>query len=77
MSAATGAEIIQTCRDIVEHHQADVIDGVLMDAFTASAIVQIHDALNDEHKAKLETIMARDVAGATNLVWTLIKRAGA
>ena len=44
---------IQKCREIVETKTARRIDGVLVDTFTASAIVTVYDALNDRNKATL------------------------
>lgn len=73
----TGKEKIQKCREIVKEHQAEEIDGVLMDAFTASAVVQVYDALNDENKEKLEGVMEEDIVRATKMVWASIKRSKA
>lgn len=73
----TGKEKLQKCRDIVAEHQAEDIDGVLMDAFTASAVVQVYDALNDENKTKLEGAMEKDIVKATQIVWASIERSKA
>ena len=46
---------IELLRDIVQNGAKKIrVDGkkVLVDAFTASAMVQIHDALNEENRAK-------------------------
>lgn len=71
----TGKERIEKCREIVAEHQAESIDGVLMDAFTASAVVQVYDALNDENKARIEKVMGEDIVAATNIVWKVVKKA--
>lgn len=73
----TGQEIIEKCREIVAECQADSIDGVLMDSFTASAAVQVYDALNDENKAKIERLFERDIVRATDAVWSVINKAKA
>jgi len=50
-----GASVIEACRFVLEHgytrHR-----GKLIDAYTASAIVKVHDALNDENRAKYAAI---------------------
>lgn len=73
----TGQEKIEKCREIAAEHQAERIDGVLMDSFTASAVVQVYDALNDENKAKLESLMERDIVGATKVVWRAVNKSKA
>ena len=47
----TGEERIAAIRQIVERHQYAKVDGVMIDAFSASAIVAIYDAISDKHKA--------------------------
>lgn len=39
-------------RDIVKSHQYAKIDGVMVDGFSASAMVQVVDALNPENRQK-------------------------
>lgn len=48
----TPAERIAAVRQIVAEHQYAKIDGHMVDGFSASAIVQVYDALNDVNKAK-------------------------
>jgi len=73
----TGKEKIEKCREIVKEHQAMKIDGTLMDAFTASAVVQVYDALGDENKTNFEGVMEKDIARATQIVWGVIERSKA
>lgn len=61
---------IKSLRWIVEHHQATSIDGELVDAFSASAAVQIHDALTPENRVKLLDL---SIIRMFDLVWKLAK----
>jgi hypothetical protein len=62
--------MIDTIRQIVREHQAREIDGVFVDATTANCIVNVHDALNDENKAKLE---AMSIVRMAEVCWELVK----
>lgn len=48
-----------------------VVDGVVVDAFTASMLVQVHDALSAKNQAKFA---AMDVAQAAEFGWALVER---
>ena len=48
--------IIDKVKDIASKKQAAKIDGVLVDMFTASAISQIYDKVNDANKKKMENL---------------------
>ena len=61
---------IEILRCIVRDHQAEEIDGVLVDATTANCITKIHEALNDQNKAKLE---AMPITRMSDVCWSLIK----
>lgn len=45
-----GLERIEAARKIVERKQYAKIDGIMVDLFSASAIVAVYDALNDKNK---------------------------
>jgi len=47
---------IDTLRSIVENHQHQTIDGMLVDAMTAQRLVQVFDALSDANKAKFDSV---------------------
>lgn len=47
-----GAERIAAFRRIVERRQYAVIDGVMVDAYSASAVVKVYEALNEQNQAK-------------------------
>jgi len=59
---------IDWVRDVVNQHQAHVIDGTVLDAFTASAIITIYDALNDDNKEKYG---GRHVLVMAEIAWKL------
>jgi len=48
-----GLELIDRLRIIVDNSQAEKINGMLVDIFTASAIVRLYDAVNQTNKEKL------------------------
>jgi len=70
----TGKEKIEKCRKIVSNKQYDEIDGDTMDLFTASSVVQVYDALNDENKAKLERMAEESLPRMVQAVWAVIDR---
>jgi hypothetical protein len=41
-------------RDIVKNQQAKKVNGVMVDMFTASAITQIYDKVNDQNKKRMD-----------------------
>jgi len=45
-------EIIAACRVILAEHQCRKINGAMMDAYTASILVKVYDALNETNRAK-------------------------
>jgi len=58
-------------RKIVQDKSAAKIDGVMVDLFTASAIVQIYDKVNDANKAKMDNAK---IAALANIAWKVMKR---
>ena len=56
-------EIIRTCRVIVAAHQYQEIDGVIVDALTASMLTKVWDGLNETNRATLGALsLSRMVA---------------
>ena len=45
----------QTMQSIVKDKQAKEIEGVLVDMFTASALLQAYEQVNDSNKRRIET----------------------
>ncbi len=52
VKSSTPDEKIAAIRRIYDEHQYGKVDGVTVDGFSASAIIQVYDALNAENKAK-------------------------
>lgn len=57
-----GAGILAACRTIKTEGSYAKINGVMVDTFTASAIVAVHDALNEENRAKLLALPLQKIA---------------
>jgi hypothetical protein len=51
-SQQDGAGIVAACRSIVDRGQYAKVNGLMVDLFSASAIVKVHDALNDTNREK-------------------------
>jgi hypothetical protein len=62
---------IDQVRQVLDAKQHDKVDGMLLDTFSASALVQIYDALSPENKAKLE---AMTLDRAMDIVWKLMSK---
>ena len=52
---------IQFFRDIVDTNSYKEHDNMIVDLFTASIVVQIHDALNDENREKLLSLSIEEI----------------
>ena len=69
-------ELVPACRKIIAEHQCANVQGQIVDMFTASAIIQVFDALNPTNREKLTAMARRNppvvVAGT---VWKVIKKA--
>ena len=69
--ATTPEARIEAVRNIVKKGQATKIDGVTVDSFTASGIVQVYDGLSDKYKEEFAAIKMPKMA---SLTWKLIKK---
>ena len=56
--------VISDVKDVVAKKQAKKIQGVMVDLFTASAISQIYDKVNDGNKAKMDKMKITQLANA-------------
>ncbi len=56
---------IERMRLIVKECQANRIDGVLVDLFTASCCVQVYDAANEQNREKLRSFRAARLVDVT------------
>ena len=63
------AKRVAALRNIVKEHQCKVVEGQLVDAFSASAFIQVYDAVNEANKAKL---LSFSLAGAIGACFKLI-----
>ena len=63
------APLIDRIRDVVETKSAARIDGLLLDLFTASAVIQVHDALNPDNQGKFAALPLRRMVDVT---WKLV-----
>ena len=63
--------VIDDVKDIVAKKQAKKIQGVMVDMFTASAISQIYDKVNDTNKAKMEKLKITKLA---DLAFKIMKK---
>lgn len=67
---ALGLDGIEQCRTIVRESQYRKVNEVMVDLFSASAIVAVYDALNEENRTKFAAL---PVARAGAVAFKLIK----
>jgi hypothetical protein len=66
---AASSNPVTAAHEVLEHFSARKVDGVLLDAMTARAIVTVAHALTPESRAKFE---AMDVERAARIAWKLV-----
>lgn len=69
---ATGEERVNACRQIVAECQYRKVDGVMVDLFTAGAIVRVDEALSPENQQKFR---AMSIGQMASVAFKLIARA--
>jgi len=62
---------VEVARRIVQNKQYEKYKGMMLDTFTASAIVKVYDAVNDANKKKLDSLKLPKLV---SVVWKLLKR---
>lgn len=67
-------DLIGACRRIVERRSAAEVQGVLVDALTASTVVQIYDALSEANRAKMLDLVGDDMGRLGAFAWKLAAR---
>jgi hypothetical protein len=67
------SKTIDAMKQIVAKKQAMKIDGVMVDMFTASAVTQIYDKVNDANKAKMDKMKATQLA---SVAMKMLKKEG-
>ena len=65
------SKYVKTARAVVKTKGAKKVDGVLLDLFTASAIVQVYDAVNLQNKKRMDGLKLRQLA---DLAFKVMKR---
>ena len=70
-SLQEASKTVQSMMKIVDKKQAMKIDGVMVDMFTASAVTQIYNKVNDANKAKMDKMKATQLA---NVAMKLLKK---
>jgi hypothetical protein len=65
-----GIEGIEACRAIVKGSQAQKINEVFVDSFSANVIVQVYDALNEKNRA---TLIDRPIGMVAEICFKLVK----
>lgn len=58
----TPEERIAAVRRIVQEGQYAKVDGTMIDLFSASAVVKVYDALNEENRARFAALPAGQMA---------------
>lgn len=61
---------IDVAARVVEHHQAEEVDGMLLDATTARAMCAVDQALSPENRARFR---AMPLERAVTVTWRLVK----
>lgn len=67
------SERIAAFRKIIEEHQYAKIDGQMIDGFSASAVIQVYDALNPGNQAKFSRFLAPVMC---HIAFGVLKKAG-
>ena len=62
---------IAVCKRVVKNHQNEKYEGQIVDAFTASAVVQVAKKL--EGTKFSQDFLSRDFHKAITIVWKLVK----
>jgi len=62
---------IDVARRIVKNKQYEKYKGVMLDGYTANAIMKVYDAVNDSMKAKLEKLPLNKLV---SIVWKVMKK---
>lgn len=72
---APGETREEQLRYIVASSTAHIVEGQIVDLFTASAVVNVLDRLNEENKAKL--LGVRSIVRMVNIVWAVLEKKSA
>ena len=67
---STGSERVEACRTIVSEKAFAKVDGVVVDQFTASAVVAVYDGLNEKNR---ETFVGFPISKMASVAFKLLK----
>ena len=70
-----GTDVLMQLRSIVDQKQATKIHGMMVDMFTASAIVQVYDKVNNDNQRKMQD-MLRTPEGMSRIADFAISKVG-
>jgi hypothetical protein len=65
------SDVLMKVKSIVDNHQAQKINGVLVDAQTANGIMLVWNKVKDPMKVKLNKLKINQLA---NLYWSMVKK---
>jgi hypothetical protein len=65
--------VIQACREVVEGKGCIRFRGVLLDAYSASAVMNIYNAVNEDNRAKYEAMDKGDAVSLSKMVQVAFK----
>jgi hypothetical protein len=63
---------IDKVRRIRKNHQWEKIDGMIVDSYTASAIIEIDESLNEENRKKFENIINTNFKRGVDITWKIV-----
>lgn len=63
---------IDKVRRIRDNHQYEKIDGMIVDSFTASAIIEVDEGLNEENRKKFENIINTNFKRGVDITWKIV-----
>jgi hypothetical protein len=56
-----GAHFIGVCRQTIKEKQYRKFEGILIDLYSASAVITVYDNLNETNKKKLEALEPKQI----------------
>lgn len=68
-----GDDGVTKIREIAGGHQAEKVNEVMVDAFSAGWFINVYDALSEENRAKLRALC---IGSAMDIVWRMAERGG-
>jgi hypothetical protein len=69
MAPAASTRPVAAAREVLEHRSVRMVDGVLLDLFTANAVVQVADAPSERNRERLDGL---PLVRAVELVWRVL-----